>query len=288
MKYLVTGVNGQLGYDVVRELRERYPYDDILGIDINDLDITDEEAVHEFINNYKPNVVFHNAAYTSVDKAEENYDLCYKVNALGPKYITEACKEVNAKVIYISTDYVFDGTKVGYYEVDDKPNPQSVYGSTKLEGEKFTKTYQKHFIVRISWVFGKNGHNFIKTMLKFAESRKVINVVNDQIGSPTYTYDLSKLLVDMSQTEKYGTYQATNDGECSWYEFAYEIFKQANVEMKVNPISTENYLKLVTQQAKRPMNSKMSKEKLVKNGFSKLPDWKNALIRYLYEIKEAN
>ena len=242
----------------------------------------------KLIKEYKPDVVMHNAAYTAVDKAELNYDACYKVNALGPKYIAEACKEINAKMIYISTDYVFDGTKDGYYEVDDKTNPISVYGKTKLEGENFVKSIlDKYFIVRISWVFGINGNNFIKTMLKLANVGKTeLNVVNNQIGSPTYTADLAVLLCDMIETNKYGTYHATNEGVCSWYEFAKKIFELSNINMKVNPVSTKEYLQMVTQQAKRPMNSKMSKKSLEDAGFNRLPSWQDALERYLKELKE--
>ena len=287
MRILVTGVKGQLGYDCVKELNKR-GYTDVKGIDIDDLDITDEAKVLEYIKAYKPNVVIHNAAYTAVDKAELNYDACYKVNALGPKYIAEACKEIDAKMVYISTDYVFDGTKDGYYEIDDNANPISVYGKTKLEGENFVKSIlDKYFIVRISWVFGINGNNFIKTMLKLAKAGKTeLNVVNDQIGSPTYTADLAVLLCDMIETNKYGTYHATNERVCSWYEFAKKIFELANINMKVNPVSTKEYLQMVTQQAKRPMNSKMSKKSLDDAGFNRLPSWQNSLERYLKELKE--
>lgn len=287
MRILVTGVKGQLGYNCVKELNKR-GYTDVKGIDIEDLDIADENKVLEYIKTYKPDVVMHNAAYTAVDKAELNYDACYKVNALGPKYIAEACKEIDAKMVYISTDYVFDGTKDGYYEIDDNANPISVYGKTKLEGENFVKSIlNKYFIVRISWVFGINGNNFIKTMLKLAKVGKTeLNVVNDQIGSPTYTADLAVLLCDMIETNKYGTYHATNEGTCSWYEFAKKIFELSNINMKVNPVSTKEYSEMVTQQAKRPTNSKMSKKSLDDAGFNRLPSWQDALERYLKELKE--
>lgn len=287
MKILVTGVKGQLGYDCVKELTKR-GYTDILGIDIEVLDITNETKVLDFITNYKPNIVMHNAAYTAVDKAELNYDDCYNVNVLGAKYIAKACKEIGAKMVYISTDYVFDGTKDGLYEVNDKTNPISVYGKTKLDGELAVKSIlDKYFIVRISWVFGINGHNFIKTMLRLASLGKIeLNVVNDQIGSPTYTADLAVLLCDMIETDKYGTYHATNEGYCSWYEFAKKIFELSNIDMKVNPVSTKEYLQMVTQQAKRPMNSRMSKDSLDKAGFKRLPNWENALERYLKEMKQ--
>lgn len=285
MKILVTGVNGQLGYDCVRELNGR-GYKDILGIDINDLDITDEIAVHKFINEYKPDVVMHNAAWTAVDKAEQMPDKVYEVNALGPKYIAEACKEVNAKMIYISTDYVFDGKGTKEFEIDDPKNGLSVYGKTKSQGEDFVKeTLDKYFIVRISWVFGKNGNNFVKTMLKLADMGKTeLNVVCDQIGSVTYTYDLAKLLCDMIETDKYGIYHATNEGFLSWADFAKEIFKLANKNVKVNYVTTAEYKKLVPSQADRPLNSRMSKKSLDEAGFNRLPDWHSALERYLKEI----
>ena len=286
MKILVTGVKGQLGYDCVKELNKR-GYTEVLGIDIDELDITNEQKVHEFINNYKPDVVMHNAAYTSVDKAELNQELCYKVNALGTKYIAEACREVNATMVYISTDYVFSGKGENFYEVNDKKEGLSVYGKTKSEGEDFVlNTLTKYFIVRISWVFGINGNNFIKTMLKLAGLGKTeLNVVSDQIGSPTYTADLAVLLCDMIETTKYGVYHATNEGVCSWYEFAKKIFELAGKDIKVNPVTTKEYLAMVTQQAKRPMNSKMSKLSLDKVGFNRLPSWDDALKRYLKEIK---
>lgn len=284
-KILVTGVKGQLGFDCVRELTER-GYTNVWGIDLAELDITDEVAVHKLINEYKPAVVMHNAAWTAVDKAEEMKDKVYAVNALGPKYIAEACKEVNAKMVYISTDYVFEGIGTEEYEVDSPKKGLSVYGSTKSQGEDFVvSSTDKYFIVRISWVFGKNGNNFVKTMLKLADMGKTeLNVVCDQIGSVTYTYDLSKLLCDMIETEKYGIYHATNEGFISWADFAKEIFLLAGKNVKVNYVTTEEYKKLVPAQADRPLNSRMSKLSLDKAGFKRLPDWKDALARYLKEI----
>lgn len=286
MRILVTGVKGQLGYDCIRELTKR-GYKDVLGIDIENLDITNREDVLQFIENYNPDVVMHNAAWTAVDKAEELPNKVYEVNALGPKFIAEACKKVNAKMIYISTDYVFDGEGTCEFNVDDSKKGLSVYGKTKSQGEDFVlSTIDEYFIVRISWVFGVNGNNFVKTMLKLANMGKTeLNVVCDQIGSVTYTADLAVLLCDMIETNKYGIYHATNEGIISWYDFACEIFKQANIKMKVNPVTTEEYSKLVPNQAKRPLNSRMSKESLTKAGFNKLPDWKDALNRYLKEIK---
>ena len=285
MRILVTGVNGQLGYDCVRELKER-GYTNVKGIDIEDLDITDESAVHKFITEYNPDVVMHNAAWTAVDKAEQMPEKVYQVNALGPKYIAEACKKINAKMVYISTDYVFDGKGESQFEVDDPKNGLSVYGKTKSQGEDFViSTISYYFIVRISWVFGYNGNNFVKTMLKLGSRMSEINVVCDQIGSVTYTYDLSKLLCDMIETEKYGIYHATNEGMISWADFATEIMNQANLACKVNHVTTEEYKKLVPNQADRPLNSRMSKKSLDNAGFNRLPDWKDALSRYLHELE---
>lgn len=285
MKILVTGVKGQLGFDCVRELKER-GYTNVLGVDRVELDITKEEDVLNYITNCKPDVVMHNAAWTAVDKAEEFKDEVYKVNALGPKYIAEACKKVNAKMVYISTDYVFDGLGDTPFEVDSPKNGLSVYGKTKSLGEDFViSTIDNYFIVRISWVFGINGNNFVKTMLKLANMGKIeLNVVSDQIGSVTYTYDLSKLLCDMIETNKYGIYHATNEGYISWAQFAEEIFKLSNKNVKINYVTTLEYKKLVPSQADRPLNSRMSKKSLDEAGFNRLPDWKDALKRYLKEI----
>lgn len=281
-RILVTGVKGQLGYDCLRELHER-GYHNVRGIDIEDLDITDEKAVHDFIKEYRPDIVMHNAAWTAVDKAEEMPEAVYKVNSLGPKYIAEACKEVDATMIYISTDYVFEGKGDKEYEVDDPKIGLSIYGKTKSQGEDFVRvTLKKYFIIRISWVFGINGKNFIKTMLSLADrGLKELNVVSDQIGSPTYTYDLSKLMCDMMTTTKYGIYHATNEGYTSWAEFASFIFKTANLEMKVNPVTTDEYKKLVPNQADRPLNSRLSKSSLDKAGFKRLPSWQDATTRYI-------
>ena len=281
-KIIVTGGKGQLGFDCVRRLKEA-GYNNVIGIDIEDLDITDEQAVHSFILKEKPVVFMHNAAWTAVDKAEEMPEQVYRVNALGPKYIAEGCKEVGAKMIYISTDYVFDGKGDKYFEVDDPKCGLSVYGKTKAQGEDFVSSIcEKHFIVRISWVFGVNGRNFIKTMLKLAENgKKELSIVSDQIGSPTYTYDLAKLLVEMMETEKYGTYHATNEGVCSWAEFAEYIFEVAGKDVIVHPVTTEEYMKMVTNQASRPLNSRMSKASLDKAGFPRLPSWKDAVNRYI-------
>lgn len=283
-RILVTGYKGQLGYDCVRELKER-GYQNVLGIDKDELDITDEGKVHDFILDYKPDVVMHNAAWTAVDKAEEMPDAVYKVNALGPKYIAEACKEVGALMFYISTDYVFDGKGEKPFEADSPKDGLSVYGKTKSQGEDFvTSVLDKYFIIRISWVFGINGHNFIKTMLKLSDTHKELSVVDDQIGSPTYTYDLSKLMCDMMVTEKYGIYHATNEGYCSWAEFAKYIFEVAKKDVIVHPVSTIEYKRLVPNQADRPLNSRMSKTSLDKAGFARLPSWKDAVRRYIEEL----
>ena len=283
-RILVTGYKGQLGYDCVRELKER-GYQNVLGIDKDELDITDEGKVHDFILGYKPDVVMHNAAWTAVDKAEEMPDAVYKVNALGPKYIAEACKEAGALMFYISTDYVFDGKGEKPFEADSPKDGLSVYGKTKSQGEDFvTSVLDKYFIIRISWVFGINGHNFIKTMLKLSDTHKELSVVDDQIGSPTYTYDLSKLMCDMMVTEKYGIYHATNEGYCSWAEFAKYIFEVAKKDVIVHTVSTIEYKRLVPNQADRPLNSRMSKESLDKAGFARLPSWKDAVRRYIEEL----
>lgn len=285
MRYLVTGVKGQLGYDIVKELKRRNETE-ILALDVSEMDITNREQVFDVVTEYKPDVIFHCAAWTAVDKAEDEKELCEKVNVVGTKNMTDASLEVGAKIIYMSTDYVFDGKKEGIYEPDDQVNPQSVYGDTKYRGEEEIRRNPKHFITRISWVFGINGKNFIRTMLNLSEKLDSLNVVDDQIGSPTYTVDLAKLLVDMAQSENYGTYHATNEGYCSWAEFAEYIFQTNEKTTKINHVTTEEYLELTgTKQAYRPRNSKMSKEKLLENGFEKLPTWQDAVNRYSEELK---
>ena len=280
MKILVTGAGGQLGYDVVRELNRLGI--ECCGTDLQDFDITNLTAVRNFITKYKPSAVIHCSAYTAVDKAEDEPSICYKVNAIGTENIAMICREINAKMLYISTDYVFEGTGEKCYEPDDKPAPQNVYGQTKLAGElAVQKILDRYFIVRISWVFGINGNNFVKTMLRVGKEKKEISVVVDQVGSPTYTSDLAILLCDIIQTEKYGIYHATNEGTCSWAEFAEKIFWLAGMNVKVKPIKTEEY----PTKAKRPHNSRMSKEKLLQQGFNKLPDWENALERYFIELE---
>ena len=284
-KILVTGVKGQLGFDCLRELEKR-GYTNVLGIDRDELDVTDEKAVLAFLKAYRPSVIMHNAAWTAVDKAEENKEAVYKVNALGPKYLAEGAKEVGAVMVYISTDYVFDGKGDKPFETDSPKNGLSTYGRTKGAGEDFVRSIlDRYFIVRISWVFGINGNNFVKTMLRLADSgKKELNVVNDQIGSVTYTYDLARLLVDMIETDKYGVYHATNEGYLSWKEFAEEIFKLAHKDVVVHGVTTEEYKRLVPNQTERPLNSRLSKKSLDDAGFKRLPDWKDALKRYLEEL----
>ncbi|WP_294379499.1 dTDP-4-dehydrorhamnose reductase [uncultured Clostridium sp.] len=272
---LVTGVNGQLGYDVVKVLNKRKI--ECLGIDKEELDITDSEAVNKYITKLKPECVIHCAAYTAVDKAEDDIEMCTKVNVNGTENIAKACKEIDSKMIYISTDYVYDGKGDKPFEVNGNIAPQSVYGKTKYEGElKVKELLKKYFIVRISWVFGINGNNFVKTMIRLGKEKESLNVVCDQIGSPTYTADLAPLLCDMAISEKYGIYNATNEGFCSWAEFAEEIMKQAGLKCKINPIPTSEY----PSKAVRPFNSRMSKKALINNGFTLMEDWREALKKY--------
>lgn len=281
MKVLVTGVKGQLGYDVVKELEKRGHT--AIGTDVDNMDITDEAMVREVITAAHVDAVIHCAAYTAVDLAEDNEALCRKINADGTRNIAKVCKALDIKMIYISTDYVFDGEGTRFWLPDDERHPLNIYGQTKYEGElAVEELLQKYYIVRIAWVFGKNGKNFIRTMLNLGKTRDHLTVVADQIGSPTYTYDLARLLVDMVETDKYGRYHATNEGICSWYEFACEIFQQANYEhVTVSPVSADEY----PAKAKRPSNSRMSKDKLTENGFERLPSWQDALSRYLKEIE---
>ncbi len=280
MKVFVTGVKGQLGFDVMNELKKRGH--EAVGVDIEEMDITDAESVNRVIKAAAPDAVIHCAAYTAVDAAEDNEELCRKVNAAGTRAIAKVCRELDIKMMYISTDYVFNGQGTRPWEPDDKREPLNVYGQTKYEGElAIEETLDKYFTVRIAWVFGVNGKNFIKTMLNLGKTRDKLTVVADQIGSPTYTYDLARLLVDMIETEKYGRYHATNEGLCSWYEFACEIFKQAGMNVTVEPVSSDQF----PVKAKRPMNSRMSKDKLDENGFLRLPSWQDALARYLTKIE---
>ena len=282
MRVFVTGVKGQLGYDVMNELEKRGLTG--IGVDIDEMEITDAAACRKVISEAKPDAVIHCAAYTAVDAAEDNVDLCRRVNADGTRNIAEVCHDLDIKMMYISTDYVFDGQGTRPWEPDDERHPLNVYGQTKYEGElAVEELVKKFFTVRIAWVFGVNGKNFIKTMLRLGKERGAVSVVDDQVGSPTYTYDLARLLVDMIQTDKYGRYHATNEGLCSWYEFACEIFKKAGMDqVSVTPVTSEQF----PAKAKRPSNSRMSKEKLTEAGFEHLPSWQDALERYLRTIGE--
>lgn len=304
MKVFVTGVNGQLGHDVMNELSKR-GYESI-GSDITDmyngvddgtavtkmpytkLDITDRNAVEKVITDICPDTVIHCAAWTAVDLAEDpdKVDKVRAINATGTQYIADVCKKLDCKMTYISTDYVFNGQGTTPWDPDCKEyNPLNVYGQTKLEGElAVANTLNKYFIVRIAWVFGLNGKNFIKTMLNIGKTHDEVRVVNDQIGTPTYTYDLARLLVDMNETDKYGYYHATNEGGyISWYDFTVEIYRQAGINTKVIPVTTKEY---GLSKAARPFNSRLDKSKLVQNGFTPLPTWQDALSRFLIEIGE--
>lgn len=282
MKVLVTGAKGQLGYDVVNELELRGH--EAIGIDIAEMDITDCTAVECVMNEVKPEAVVHCAAWTAVDAAEDNEDRVRAINVAGTQYIANECRKLGCKLIYISTDYVFDGQGTEPWKPDCKAyKPLSVYGMTKLDGEKaVANILDKYFIVRIAWVFGVNGKNFVKTMLNLGKKYDTVRVVNDQIGTPTYTFDLARLLVDMVESEKYGYYHATNEGGyISWYDFACEIFRQAGYATKVVPVMTAEY---GLSKAARPFNSRLDKSKLIENGFTPLPTWQDALERYLKEI----
>ena len=296
MRFFVTGVGGQLGHDVLNELDKR-GYEAV-GTDILDevesqfpyvkLDITNETEVNKAISLIKPDVIVHCAAWTAVDAAEdeENQPKVRAINSEGTRYIAQAARTNDAKMIYISTDYVFDGTGERPWEPDDRNYaPCNVYGQSKLDGElAVSGILDKYFIVRIAWVFGKNGKNFIKTMLNVGKTHDEVRVVNDQIGTPTYTYDLARLLVDMAETDKYGYYHATNEGGyISWYDFTCEIYRQAGLSTKVTPVTTAEY---GLSKAARPFNSRLDKSKLTENGFTPLPTWQDALSRYLKELEE--
>lgn len=304
MKVFVTGVGGQLGYDVTKEiLRRGYKgvgsdlaqsvegFEEELAsaqMEYIPLDITDAQAVQRVLAAAAPDVVVHCAAWTAVDLAEENEERVRAINVGGTENIAKACKVLNCKMVYISTDYIFDGQGTTPWKPDcDAYQPLNVYGMTKLEGERaVAANLEKYFIVRIAWAFGRNGNNFVKTMLRLSEKYDTIRVVNDQIGTPTYTYDLAGLLADMIETDRYGIYHATNEGGfISWFAFASEIFRQAGKNTTVISVTTEEY---GMSKARRPMNSRMDKSKLTEAGFSRLPDWKDALSRYLKEIGVSN
>lgn len=282
MRVLVTGAKGQLGHDLMDEMAKRKI--DAVGVDVEEMDITDPGAVDRVLGASGADAVIHCAAYTAVDAAEDNPELCKKINGEGTENIAKVCARLDIPMMYISTDYVFNGQGERPWEPDDPREPLNVYGEAKYEGElAVEKWLKKYFVVRIAWVFGVNGKNFVRTMLRLGRERGKVSVVNDQIGSPTYTYDLARLLVDMIQTDKYGRYHATNEGLCSWYEFAVEIFRQAGLSVEVTPVTSAEY----AAKAKRPMNSRMNKDKLDQNGFDRLPSWQDALSRYLKESGEV-
>lgn len=280
MRVLITGGSGQLGYDIAKLLEENNTM--MYAPTHEEMDITDRDSVMKIFDSFKPDVVFHCAAYTAVDKAEEDKERCYDINVNGTKNIVDASNIYGSKVVYISTDYVFHGDKNGIYETSDITDPINYYGYTKYLGEQEVMKNSNNLIVRISWVFGINGKNFVKTMLRLASSRDEISVVSDQVGSPTYTYDLARLLVDMVNKNKSGIYQATNEGYCSWYEFAKYIFEVSGIDIRVNPILTKDYVTL----AKRPLNSRLSKDKLDEDGLTRLPDWKDATKRYIRVLRK--
>jgi dTDP-4-dehydrorhamnose reductase len=280
MKVVVTGAAGQLGQDVIKELARKNHQ--AFGTDRTRLDITNEVDVTTYINEVKPDVILHCAAYTNVDAAEENEEVAYQINAAGTEYLAKAAKQTGAKMLYISTDYVFDGTATEPYEVDEPTKPLGAYGRTKLAGEQLLQKHlDEFFIVRTAWVFGIHGNNFVKTMIRLGKERGEVGVVHDQVGSPTYTVDLAKFMVELMETEKYGIYHATNSGTCSWYEFAVEIFKQEDMKVTVNPLTSDQF----PRPAARPKYSVLSKKMIEKQGLSPLRDWKEALAAYLAESK---
>ncbi|MEC3333279.1 dTDP-4-dehydrorhamnose reductase [Bacillus cereus] len=279
MKALVTGAKGQLGQDVVSLLKEQTW--EVFGFGREELNITDEKRVSEKVLLIQPDIIIHTAAYTQVDQAESDEESAFKVNAEGTKYLAQAAEAVGAKFCYVSTDYVFDGTKDTPYKPDDQTNPQTVYGKSKLVGEQYTQEYcSKSYIVRTSWVFGLYGNNFVKTMLRLAEENKELGIVHDQVGSPTYTTDLARFIISLVQTDKYGVYHGSNSGVCSWYEFAKEIFKQSNIEIVVNPLKTEDF----PRPAARPKYSVLDKGMIEENGFESLQNWKEALKDFLKKL----
>ena len=279
MKILVTGYNGQLGYDVVKKLNSRSV--ECRGVDREDFDITDRDETVGYICDYAPDAVIHCAAYTAVDRAEDDEENCRKVNADGTENIAVACEKLRAKMLYVSTDYVYGGDGEAPFETDSPTNPKNVYGVTKLEGEKAVMKYiDKFFIVRTSWVFGINGSNFVKTMLRLGDEKESLNVVCDQVGSPTYTPDLARLICDLIVTEKYGIYHGTNENFCSWAEFAAEIMKLGGKKTVINPVPSSEY----PTKAERPHNSRLSKKCLDEAGIKRLPTWQDALKRFLKEM----
>lgn len=283
MKYLVTGGSGQVGYDVIRELVKHDKDVLVVAPTHEDMDITNREETINYIKNFNPDVIIHSAAYTNVDKAESDVKAAYDINVNGTANIADAARLVNAKLIYVSTDYVFDGTKKEPYKMEDEARPINVYGQTKLLGEEIVREYPKHFIARTSWVFGASGNgNFVKTMVRLSENHDKLRVVNDQIGSPTYSKDLARLLIEMSESDAYGTYPANNEGYTSWCEFAKSIFEEYKKDVVVEGITTEEYNAV----APRPLNTCLDKSALDKAGFKRLPHWKDALKAYKIDNEE--
>lgn len=279
MNILITGAKGQLATDIVSALKDEKDISLLLA-DIDELDITDENKVKKYFDENKIDMVIHTAAWTRVDDAENNKEIVYKINVLGTKYLVDNCDKKNIPMIYFSTDYVFGGEGDKPYKEDDKINPLGYYAVTKYEGEKEVMRLKKYFILRISWVFGKNGNNFINTMLRLSETHDTLTVVNDQVGSPTYTVDVASVIKQFVRSDKYGVYHVTNEGYVSWADFAREIFKKANKNVKVIDVTTEEY----NAKAMRPKNSRLDKSKLRENGFTPLPTWEDALDRYLRSL----
>lgn len=281
MRVLVTGAEGQLGHDVLASLAGRHQ---AIGVGRREMDLTDLASIPLVMRRLSPDCIVHCGAYTKVDLAEEQRELCQLVNGQATEVIARTAQELSAPLIYLSTDYVFDGTQVAPYEVDDETNPINFYGQSKLYGERAVRANQAHHhIVRISWVFGAQGDNFVKTMLRLGREKKELRVVSDQIGSPSYTTDVASLLSTMVGSDRYGTYHATNEGYCSWFEFAREIFSQTGREVKISPISSDQY----PTRARRPRNSRLSKASLDRNSFPRLPPWRDALRRHLVDVGEV-
>ena len=281
MRILVTGANGQLGWDVAKRLA---PEHEVVRYDKEQMDLASPSTVGGILSKEEPDLIVHCGAYTMVDRAEEERDLCHRINAQATKAIAAQAAENGARMIYVSTDYVFDGTKPEPYEIDDPPHPINFYGQTKLEGELSIKELMKRYqIIRTSWVFGANGSNFVKTMIKLGKEREILRVVSDQVGSPTYTVDLANLVVELIGSERYGTFHATNEGYCSWDRFASEIMQRKGLRARIEPIASEDY----PTKALRPKNSRLSKRSLDEAGFQRLPAWQDALDRYLRETMEV-
>lgn len=278
-KVLVTGVTGQLGHDVVSNLSSKGYC--ILAPTHNELDITDKKTVNEYLSLNKPDLIIHCAAWTNVDLAEDEEQKCRTVNVDGTNNIAEYCMKMNIPMMYFSTDYVFNGSGERPWKIDDETDPQNVYGTSKRDGELIVKKLNKYYIIRISWVFGINGKNFVKTMIDLSSKRKELSVVSDQVGSPTYTADLAELVSEMIKTDKYGTYHACNQGFCSWYDFAKKIFEYIGSSTVVNAIDSDSW----PSKVKRPKNSRLDTSLLTANGFNQLPSWEDALKKYIDQIK---